>query len=556
MRTVLITGLPRSGTTLACALLNQIPDVLALAEPIPLTDVLDRATALQVVADFVRNTRRQALREGLAPTLSRAWTGDNLAEAPRADGQLRAGIGELRPLPIDRPLSSNFLLCIKHPALFTALAEDLSRDLPVFAVVRSPLAALASWQTLEFLPHHGRSVVAERMDPGLGARLNEIADRLERQVELMGWYLSAFAKLPARRVIRYEDLVADPASQLSLITPAETHQFRNVADSVREQAPEVRYPRVDLAELAGRLTRILPQIERFYPDYAETLTAASRGKPAVWRPKGVDGGGKAKIDFVVAGFQKGGTTATASYLGRHPSIRMANSKEVHFFDRDEHDWAAPDYRRYHAWFQPPTPGARAIGEATPIYVYWPRAMERLKAYNRDAKLIVLLRHPTFRAHSHWRMEIAQKRESLSFSAAIREGRRRAAMSPNGVHRVHSYIDRSLYAAQIARLLELFPRSQCCFLRSDRLWSHPDAVLREMHGFLGVEPIGLGGQSELAAFRGLYAPMAEADRAYLDGVFADDIRQTQVLTGVDLEDWLSPAYEDVVAYAGPSLAAAR
>lgn len=557
MNTLLLTGLPRSGTTLTCALLNQLPDVLALAEPIPLQDVSNRSAAVERVVDFVRTARERALGEGKAPTASVSWSGDNLVAPPHSRGDLRASLGGVRPLRIDKPLSGRFLLCIKHPALFTALAQELMRDFPVFAIVRSPLAALASWQTVDFLPHQGRSVIAERMDPGLGGHLDTIGDRLDRQVALISWYLAAFEKLPEGRVIRYEDLIRNPASQLSLLLRGHHRGFGALTHPILDQAPEDRYPAVDLAELARRLRPILPLIERFYPDYRETLADADGGRRTSLRRRGVDGRSQARIDFFVAGIQKGGTTAAAAYLARHPEVRMANRKEVHFFDQDDEDWAGPDYDRYHAWFQPPLRKPARIGEATPIYMYWPRAMERLRAYNPDAKLIVLLRHPTFRAYSHWRMEIAKRRETLDFPLAIRaEGRDRITKTPNGAHRAYSYVERGLYAPQIGRLLELFPRRQCCFVRTDQLWTAPDGALRKMQQLIGVEPIGLGGKPELAAFRRARPPMPEADRAYLDAIFRDDIRRTQALTGLELSDWLGSSYQEPMAQPEAAMVAAE
>jgi hypothetical protein len=38
-----------------------------------------------------------------------------------------------------------------------------------------------------------------------------------------------------------------------------------------------------------------------------------------------------KVNFLIAGTQKGGTTALDSYLREHPEICMADAKEVHFF---------------------------------------------------------------------------------------------------------------------------------------------------------------------------------------------------------------------------------
>src|SRR4029078_6256322 len=77
-----------------------------------------------------------------------------------------------------------------------------------------------------------------------------------------------------------------------------------------------------------------------------------------------------KVAFVIAGTQKGGTTALASYLYEHPEIGMPTVKEVHFFDTDEHFASAEvNYAKYHAYFNPAL-RKRLLGDATPIYMYW------------------------------------------------------------------------------------------------------------------------------------------------------------------------------------------
>ena len=86
-----------------------------------------------------------------------------------------------------------------------------------------------------------------------------------------------------------------------------------------------------------------------------------------------------KVAFIVAGVQKGGTTALFDYLGEEPALSLAREKEVHFFDDEDQDWAAPDYGAYHAHFA--APDGRQRGEATPIYLYWPGSLERIAAYN-------------------------------------------------------------------------------------------------------------------------------------------------------------------------------
>ena len=59
-----------------------------------------------------------------------------------------------------------------------------------------------------------------------------------------------------------------------------------------------------------------------------------------------------------------------------------------------------------------------IGEATPIYIYWKKAIERLVRYNPNIKLIIVLRNPITRAYSHWNMMRNRNKENLSFVDAI------------------------------------------------------------------------------------------------------------------------------------------
>ena len=55
-----------------------------------------------------------------------------------------------------------------------------------------------------------------------------------------------------------------------------------------------------------------------------------------------------RVDFVIGGVQKGGTTALDRILRRHPDIAMARDKEPHMFDDDEaFGSGVPDFARYH-----------------------------------------------------------------------------------------------------------------------------------------------------------------------------------------------------------------
>lgn len=251
-----------------------------------------------------------------------------------------------------------------------------------------------------------------------------------------------------------------------------------------------------------------------------------------------------RVQFFIAGVQKGGTTALDSMLRDHPSIQMARIKELHHFDDDAIDWSAPDHSRLHAAYDWAAMGA-ARGEATPITLYWPNALERLRCYNPRAKLLIGLRNPAFRAFSHWRMETKRGWDSLPFRQAVGpEGRQRVRDAPGRVHRVFSYVERGLYAHQIERLLTLFPRHQVLFFRTDRLWLQPGQVLDEVQDFIKVE-------RRLAAQHRYVVPIDASDlgpipaeqRQMLDQVFAADVQRTAALSSLDLSDWLRPNYRE-------------
>lgn len=238
------------------------------------------------------------------------------------------------------------------------------------------------------------------------------------------------------------------------------------------------------------------------------------------------------VSFLIAGVQKGGTTALFDYLTDYPDIALADTKEVHFFDDETHDWNAPDYGAYHAHF-PPAEG-RPCGEATPLYTYWPNSLERICAYNPAMKLVVVLRDPVQRAWSHWRMEYARGVETEAFAWCIREGRQRLfEREPWGHDREISYVERGFYGEQAERLLALFPREQLLFLTSDELRREPGDALGRVRAFLGLRRAPAPTPREVHVGQAMAYPseLTAADIAHLRRVYAADAERLAALTGI-------------------------
>ena len=144
---VILTGVARSGTTLACTLLNRLPQCVALHEPlspVTLRDAGSRQAAGERVTAFFAAQRASLLATGDA--VSRSIDGvipDNpYAAVPGPDG-LRRSVVTPGTVHFAKPLDVGFRLVVKHPSCFTALLDVLVERFPCIAMVRNPLATPA-----------------------------------------------------------------------------------------------------------------------------------------------------------------------------------------------------------------------------------------------------------------------------------------------------------------------------------------------------------------------------------------------------------------------------
>lgn len=151
--------------------------------------------------------------------------------------------------------------------------------------------------------------------------------------------------------------------------------------------------------------------------------------------------------FLIIGAPKAGTTSLAAYLAEHPDVFIAPEKEVHFFNRN-FDKGTDWYRSRFADAR----GQKAIGEASPTYMYLPHALDRIAETLPDVRLIAILRNPIDRAYSHyWWMRAMF--ESRSFADAARAEMRGAPPPDPGRAYVlpGRYLDAlELVAARFAR----------------------------------------------------------------------------------------------------------
>lgn len=236
--------------------------------------------------------------------------------------------------------------------------------------------------------------------------------------------------------------------------------------------------------------------------------------------------------FLIIGAQKGGTSTLYASLATHPEIEEAQKKEVHFFDRHYAD-GIESYRQQF----PELREGQMTGEATPYYLFHPLVPERVARTLPDVKLIAILRNPVERAYSQYHSEVRKGFEDLpTFEEAIAAEPERLAGESEKVaadpayesyslsH--HSYLARGIYADQLERWFEHFPRRQLLVVRSEVLADRPARLLRRCENFLGLTRGGA--RRKRSGRRGHYEPMNEATRARLEEFYEPHNQRLEAL----------------------------
>lgn len=199
-------------------------------------------------------------------------------------------------------------------------------------------------------------------------------------------------------------------------------------------------------------------------------------------------------NFLIIGAQKAGTTSLYHYLKQHPQVYMSPVKEPHFYtyEGEKLNTHGPgrnlsipitNLEVYQAMFQEVS-DETAIGEASPSYIYSPKAPERIRHYIPNTKLIAILRHPAERAYSNFLHSIRYNCEPLNdFAQALQEEEVR--IRDNWGFLWH-YKQKGFYYVQLKRYFDLFDQEQIRVYLYEDLNTNPNRVLRDIFQFLSVD----------------------------------------------------------------------
>lgn len=200
----------------------------------------------------------------------------------------------------------------------------------------------------------------------------------------------------------------------------------------------------------------------------------------------------AMTNLFLIGASKTGSSSLHSYLSHHPQVAGADPKEPCFFVEQEElkvfwpsrafDPVSHDAAAYQAMFagQP----TRYRLDSSVFYSQVPHMTgipARIAATSPDARIIYVVRHPITRTISHYWQRFREMHEERGIDDAVVEG--------------SVFVDTSNYAAQMQAYLEHFDRSQIKVVLSEDLLKNRKAVLDDVFGWLGLEPLEMDASLE-------------------------------------------------------------
>lgn len=202
----------------------------------------------------------------------------------------------------------------------------------------------------------------------------------------------------------------------------------------------------------------------------------------------------ARPNFIGIGVQKCATSWLHEVLNAHEEVFTSDPKEIDFF--------STFYDRGYEWYETHFASGNNLavrGETSPSYFYHPAAPARIKLYDPDLKIIVIFRDPVERAFSNHLHELRKWhfRASEHFE--------------DGLENNPCYLEQSRYAKHLTAWYDAFPQSQILPLILEEIMSDPEAAIRQVYDFLGVD---LEGKVDLTRTRSNESVAFRNDRLQL------------------------------------------
>ena len=231
----LITGIPRSGTSLFSSLIADNLNTVVFSEPewlkfVRKTSENSHEFTLQLLNHIskLRNDIKQEIPLKLKINKKNHKLPSNY--------YVRDNIGKVTILKKEEEVlfKKNYSgrpFYIKSNAQFTSCLQELiqSNEFKIYCIIRNPVSCIMSWRSLKIPVSHGNMKIAEKYSSTYTNFIAESKDLLHKQVLIIDWFYREFYKHSnSVEIIKYENLLKKPHRIISKITKNDNPIINNL----------------------------------------------------------------------------------------------------------------------------------------------------------------------------------------------------------------------------------------------------------------------------------------------------------------------------------------
>ena len=190
-----------------------------------------------------------------------------------------------------------------------------------------------------------------------------------------------------------------------------------------------------------------------------------------------------KVDLLIIGAGRAGTTSIYQYLTFHPEICFSKVKEIHYFSIEDLYKRGINY--YHSFFDYKAENKIITAADTYLFVD-KKAPKRIQKYNPEMKFLVMLRNPVERAYSGYNYAInnGYLNKNIDFKEASENEHK--IIEKSKIQDINNLcnIYQSKYYEHLKYWMNYFPIENFLLLKTNEL-KNQETVLKEISNFLKI-----------------------------------------------------------------------
>ncbi len=192
-------------------------------------------------------------------------------------------------------------------------------------------------------------------------------------------------------------------------------------------------------------------------------------------------------NLFIVGSQKAGTSSLRDWLNQHPDIWFLMSLEPNLFADDVEGCEDYTDKEWYLSLFPVNLKEKYVGEKSARYLYSRESARRIKKFNPEAKIIIILREPAEMIFSSFRHLRRSGLEPISdFNQALRLEEKRKEKFGTKFLRNFFYRESADYYPQVKRYINQFGKKNVKIVLLEDLKIYPQKVYDEICEFLKIK----------------------------------------------------------------------